>query len=96
MKASPTSLRLRVVAGATRPGIVGRHGDSWKVRVAAPPEAGKANDAVLTLVADALRVPRRDVELASGQASRDKVIRLVGLTPEAVDERMATAAGERR
>ena len=96
MKASPTSLRLRVVAGATRPGIVGRHGDSWKVRVAAPPEAGKANDAVLTLVADALRVPRRDVELAAGQASRDKVIRLVGLTPETVDERMATAAGGRR
>ena len=81
--APPTSLRLRVVPGATRPGIVGRHGDAWKVRVTAPPEAGKANDAVLTLV----------VELASGLASRDKVVTLVGLTPEAADERMATAAG---
>ena len=72
---------------------MGRHGDAWRVRVAAPPEGGKANDAVLQLVADALRLPRRDVELASGQSSRDKVIRLVGLTPEAADERMATAAG---
>ena len=92
MTAPPTSLRLRVVPGATRPGIVGRHGDGWKVRVAAPPEGGKANDAVLTLVADALQVPRRELELASGQASRDKVIRLVGLTPQAADERLATAA----
>jgi uncharacterized protein len=91
--APPTSLRLRVVPGASRPGVVGRHGDAWKVRVTAPPEGGKANDAVLTLVADALRVPRRDLELASGQASRDKVIRLVGLTPRAAAERMATAAG---
>ena len=96
MKAPPTSLRLRVVPGATRPGIVGRHGDAWKVRVTAPPEAGKANDAVLLLVADVLGVPLRDVELASGQASRDKVIRLVGLTFEAADERMATAAGATR
>lgn len=62
------------------------------MRVTARPEGGKANDAVLTLVAAALQVPRRDLELASGQASRDKVIKLVGLTPRAADERMATAA----
>jgi uncharacterized protein len=92
VKAPPTSLRLRVVPGATRPGILGRHGDAWRVRVTAPPEGGKANDAVLALVAQALRVPRRDVELASGRASRDKVIRLVGLTPEVAEARMATAA----
>jgi uncharacterized protein (TIGR00251 family) len=91
--ARPTSLRLRVLPGATRSEIVGRHGDAWKVRVTARPEGGKANDAVLTLVADALRVPRRDVELASGQTSRDKTIRLVGLTPDTANERMADAAG---
>lgn len=66
------------------------------MRVTASPEGGKANEAVLELVADTLGVPRRDLELASGQASRDKVIRLVGLTPEAADERMATAAGATR
>ena len=92
MEARHTSLRLRVAPGVSRPGIVGRHGDAWKVRVAAAPEAGKANDAVLTLLASALRVPRHDLELASGQASRDKVIRLVGLSPEIADARMAAAA----
>jgi len=65
------------------------------VRVAAPPEGGKANDAVLKLVAGALGVPRGDLELASGQTSRDKVVRLVGLTRETADERMAAAIGDR-
>ena len=96
MSAPYTSLRLRVAPGAPRPGIVGRHGDGWKVRVTAPPEGGKANDAVLSLLAGVLGVPRRDLELASGQASRDKVIRLVGLPAETVDKRMAAAAGGRR
>jgi uncharacterized protein YggU (UPF0235/DUF167 family) len=86
-------LRLRVVPGATRPGIVGRYGDAWKVRVAAAPEGGKANDAVLTLVAGALGVSRRDLELVSGRSSRDKVVTFVGLSPEAADERLAEAAG---
>jgi uncharacterized protein (TIGR00251 family) len=85
-------LRLRVVPGTTHPGIVGRLGDAWKVRVTAPPEAGRANEAVLTLLADALGVQRRDLVLASGNASRDKVVTLAGLTDEDVDARLAAAA----
>lgn len=88
------NLRLRVVPGASRPGIVGRHGDAWKVRVAAAPERGKANDAVLDLLAEALDVPRRDLELTNGRASRDKVVTLVGLTDEAAVARLAAAAAE--
>ena len=95
MKAQRTSLRLRVSPGTTHPGIVGRHGDGWKVRVTAPPEGGKANDAVVALLADTLGVPRGDVELASGLASRDKVVTLVGLSAQAADERLAAAAKER-
>ena len=93
MKGPRTSLRLRVVPGVTHLGIVGRHGDAWKVRVAAAAEAGKANDAVLDLLARALDVPRRDLELASGRASRDKVVRLEGMTSETA-ERMLAAASE--
>ena len=87
-----TRLRLRVVPGTTHPGIVGRLGDAWKVRVTAPPEAGRANEAVLTLLADALRVQRRDLVLASGSASRDKVVTLAGLTDADVDARLTAAA----
>ena len=89
--APSTSLRLRVVPGTTHPGVVGRLGDAWKVRVAAPPEGGRANEAVLTLLADALGVRRRDLVLASGRASRDKVVTLSGLTNDDVDARLAAA-----
>jgi hypothetical protein len=87
-----TSLRLRVVPGAPRSGIVGRHGDAWKVRVSAAPEAGKANDAVLDLLARTLDLPRRDLELTAGRASRDKVVAVGGLTSEAADDMLAAAA----
>jgi uncharacterized protein YggU (UPF0235/DUF167 family) len=87
-----TRLRLRVVPGTTHPGVVGRLGDAWKVRVTASPEAGRANEAVLTLLADVLGVQRRDLVLASGRASRDKVVTLAGLTDEDVDARLAAAA----
>lgn len=92
MKCSRTHLRLRVVPGARRPGIVGRHGDAWKVRVAVAPEAGKANDAVLDLLARTLDLPRRDLELTAGRASRDKVVMLDGLSSEAADSILAAAA----
>jgi hypothetical protein len=87
-----TSLRLRVVPGATRSRVVGRYGDAWKVRVTAPPEGGRANEAVLAVLAEALDVSRRDLELISGRSSRDKVVALDGMTFEAAEERLAAAA----
>ena len=90
--APSTSVRLRVVPGTSHPGVVGRLGGAWKVRVTAPPEAGKANDAVLRLLADVLRVGRGDLVLTSGRASRDKVVTLSGLTGDDVDARLAAAA----
>jgi len=92
VQAERTTLRLRVVPGARRPGVVGRHGDAWKVRVSVPAEAGRANDAVLALLAKTLHVPRRDLELTAGFTSRDKVVALDGLTSETAETRLATAA----
>jgi len=96
MKRPRTSLWLRVIPGARHPGIVGRHGDAWKVRVAAAPEAGKANDALLDLLARTLGLPPRDLELTAGKASRDKVVVLDGLTSEAAETKLAAAAGRNR
>jgi len=91
-----TSLRLRVVPGARRPGIVGRHDDAWKVRVSAAPEAGKANEAVLDLLARTFDLPRRDLELTAGKASRDKVVVVEGLTSEAADDMLVAAVEQSR
>jgi hypothetical protein len=58
---------------------VGRYGTGWKVSVSAPPERGRANDAVLTLLARRLRVPRASLAVVSGRGGRDKVVELRGL-----------------
>ena len=96
MKGPRTSLRLRVVPGANRPGIVGRHGEAWKVRVSAPPEGGRANDAVLDLLARTLDVARRDIQLTTGASSRDKVVVLEGMTDDVAETLLSAAAEGRR
>ena len=72
---------------------MGRHGEAWKIRVAAPADGGRANHAVVGLVADTLGVPRASVSLVSGHAARDKVVELTGLTPDET-ERLLVAVGK--
>ena len=86
-------LTLRVSPGAARSVVVGRHGAGWKVRVAAPPEDGKANDAVVRLLADTLALPTRDVQIVSGRSSRDKTVELEGMRPAEIERRLAQASG---
>ena len=61
------------------------------MRVTAAPEAGKANDALLELLADTLELPRRDLELTAGKSTRDKVVALQGLTEDEADSMLAAA-----
>jgi uncharacterized protein YggU (UPF0235/DUF167 family) len=86
-----TRLRLRVVPGARKPGLAGRYGEAWKLRVSAAPEGGAANEAVLELLAELLGLPSRAVRLVSGQASRDKIVVVEGLLPEETEARLAEA-----
>ena len=58
--------------GAGKTEVVGRHGDALKVRVAVPPERGRANDAITTLLAETLGVPAKAVTLTSGATARAK------------------------
>lgn len=86
-----TRLRLRVAPRARRSAVVGRHGDAWKVRVAAAPEDGRANDALVELLSTTLDVPRNRVQLVSGAAARDKIVELAGVSPDEVDRRLDAA-----
>jgi uncharacterized protein (TIGR00251 family) len=92
--AATTRLKLRVSPGARRPGIVGRHGDAWKVRVSEAPEDGRANEAVLRLLAKILDVPRRSLEVVSGHTSRDKIVVLDGRDQAHTERLLAAAGGE--
>ncbi|MEO6005916.1 MAG: DUF167 domain-containing protein [Opitutus sp.] len=71
---------VKVVPNAPRTEIVGRLGDAVKIKVHAPPVEGQANDALCEFLAEHLRVARRDIAVIRGELSRQKVIRVKGLT----------------
>ena len=60
--------------GTKKSAVAGLHGESLKVRVAAPPVEGKANEALTAFVAKALGVPRRAVSIVKGASSREKLL----------------------
>ena len=64
------------------------HGEALKVRLAAPPVDGAANEALSLLLAEALGVSRRDVRIVSGASSRNKLVQVDGIDPGAI-ERLA-------
>jgi uncharacterized protein len=90
----PARLHLRVSPGATRSRIVGKHGDGWKIHVAAPPEDGRANAAVVRLIADTVSVSRSAVSVVSGHGSKDKIVELAGIELGRVERRLSEAAAK--
>jgi uncharacterized protein (TIGR00251 family) len=69
-------LNVHAQPGAGRTQITGRHGDALKIRVAVPPEHGRANAALASALAEAFGLPAKGVELVSGDKSRTKRFRL--------------------
>ena len=80
------TLTLHIQPGAKKTEVAGLHGKALKIRLAAPPVDGKANEALIKFIADTLRLPKSAVSLKSGQSSRHKVLEIVGTTPAAVAE----------
>jgi uncharacterized protein (TIGR00251 family) len=83
---------VRVSPGARRVGVAGRVGELWKLRVSAPAEGGRANEAVVRLLAETVGVPRRDVALVSGHGAREKVVELEGVERAEVERRLEGAS----
>lgn len=81
-------LAVRAVPGASAAKVVGLHGDELRVRVCSPPVDGRANAEVVEVVARALRLRAREVQLVGGHASRSKLL-FVPLTPTEVTARLA-------
>lgn len=76
------TVAVRAQPGARKNAVLGEHAGSLKVAVTAPPEDGRANEAILDVLAEALGVKRSHLELVSGHTHRNKVILVRGLTVE--------------
>jgi len=77
-------LSVHVQPGARHPGVAGHHGDAIKVRVAAPPEAGRANREVCALIATALGARPAEVVVVSGKSGRRKRLAIRSVPPARV------------
>ncbi|HXE40672.1 MAG TPA: DUF167 domain-containing protein [Azonexus sp.] len=78
------TLTLHIRPGAKKTEMAGRHGDALKIRLAAPPVDGKANEALIRFIADTLGLAKSAVLLKSGQTSRRKVLEVTGATAAAI------------
>jgi len=87
---SPTgaTFAVKVHPRAKKNAITGEVGDALKVALTAPPVDGKANEACIEFFAKLLKVSRSSVTIAAGLTSRNKVIRVAGLTAQQISERL--------
>jgi uncharacterized protein len=84
-------VHVHVQPGAGKSAVTGRYGNAVKVKVAAPPTGGRANDAVLALLAEVLGAPVAAVTLVGGATSRAKRVRVAGVAPADVERRLELA-----
>ncbi len=87
---SGASFAVKVHPRAKKNAITGEVGDALKVALTAPPVEGKANEACIEFFAKLLKVPRSSVTIASGETSRNKVVRVTGLSVDEVRQRLTT------
>jgi hypothetical protein len=90
LKESPagTTFAVKIHPRARKNAITGEVGDALKLALTAPPVDNKANETCIDFFAKLLKVPRSSVTIAAGQTSRNKVIRVAGLSAEEVRQRL--------
>ena len=79
------TLSIRIQPRASKNEIVPMENGKLKIRLTAPPVDGAANEALVKFLADALSVTKSQVEIVSGHTSREKIIRINGISPAAAD-----------
>jgi uncharacterized protein (TIGR00251 family) len=85
---SGTTFSIKLHPRAKKNAITGTLGDALKVSLTAPPVEGRANEGCIEFFADLLKLPRSSITIAAGQTSRNKLIRIAGLTAAEVEQRL--------
>ena len=88
-----TTVRVRLTPRSSRDALVGWDGDLLRARVTAPPLDGRANAALLKLLASALAIPNRDISLLRGTRGRDKTVQILSLSKAEVHARLRRGDG---
>jgi len=83
------TLNVKVIPGSSRDRISGKLGDAIKIQVSAAPERGKANDAVINLIAALLGVRTGDVQVLRGHSQPRKVLQINGIDQHELDRRIS-------
>jgi uncharacterized protein (TIGR00251 family) len=81
-KSGTLLLHLKIQPNASRSGIAGQHGQRLKIRLQSPPQDGKANRELLVFLSDTLGISKSRIDLIRGQTSRDKTVRITGITTD--------------
>lgn len=89
--AGGATFAVKVHPRARKNAITGVVGDALKLALTAPPVDGKANQAVIEFFADLFAIPRSSITIASGETSRNKIVRISGLSRTAVEQRLSEA-----
>jgi uncharacterized protein (TIGR00251 family) len=95
-RAGAVVLEVRVAPRAARAAIVGVHAGALKVSLTAAPVDGAANAALIELLAEALELPKRVIHIEHGETSKQKRLRIEGITPAALRERLFSASAAPR
>ncbi len=83
------TFQVKVQPRAKKNAVGGEVGEALKLALTAPPIEGRANQACIAFLAELLNVPRSSVTIATGQSSRNKVIRVAGVSAKQVEERLS-------
>jgi hypothetical protein len=81
-----TLIKVKVLPRSSRTEILGKENDVYRVKMTAPPVEGKANKALIALLAEKLGVPKRDIEITAGKKSRVKTVRVYGMSEVAITQ----------
>jgi uncharacterized protein len=81
---------VHVVPQSAENEVVGKHGDALKIRLTAKSASGIANDNLIEFLAEQLKIDRKNIEIAAGESSSEKMVVVVGLTPVEVENRLLT------
>jgi uncharacterized protein (TIGR00251 family) len=86
---SSATFSIRIQPRASKNEIVLMEGGGFKIRLTAPPVDNAANEALIRFLADTFSVPRSQIEIVSGLASKNKIVRMEGISSEAVNQHLS-------